>query len=100
MLDTELENELRAAINPAYEDIRGTESYERKRLFAEIDRLRAALDFISTADSGLELYPVGPSDTEYADDGNTLIRHVGPWNFLSGTGDTFLAAVEDAMKND
>jgi len=42
MLDPELELNLRAAINPIYEDVRGTESYERKRLLAEIDRLRGA----------------------------------------------------------
>lgn len=41
VLDAELERELRAAINPLYEDVRGTESYERKRLLGEIDRLRA-----------------------------------------------------------
>lgn len=39
-LGAELERELRAAINPLYEDVRGTESYERKRLLGEIDRLR------------------------------------------------------------
>ena len=40
LLGPELERELRAAINPQYEDVRGTESYERKRLLSEIDRLR------------------------------------------------------------
>lgn len=40
-LSAELERELRAAVNPLYEDVRGTESYERKRLLGEIDRLRA-----------------------------------------------------------
>jgi len=39
-LDAGLEQELRSAINPKYEDVRGTESYERKRLLGEIDRLR------------------------------------------------------------
>lgn len=39
-LGADLERELRAAINPLYEDVRGTESYERKRLLGEIDRLR------------------------------------------------------------
>ena len=67
---------------------------------AEIERLRAALNYISTADSGGELYPVGPSDTEYAEDGNTVLRHVGPWIFLRGKGATFLDAVEDAIKKD
>ncbi len=42
MLDPILEEELRMAVNPSYEDVRGTESYERKRLLAEIDRLRTA----------------------------------------------------------
>lgn len=40
MLTKELEQELRAAINPAYADVRGTESYERKILLGEIGRLR------------------------------------------------------------
>lgn len=39
-LGKDLERELRAMINPLYEDVRGTESYERKRLLGEIDRLR------------------------------------------------------------
>lgn len=42
-LGAEFEAELRSMINRAYEDVRGTESYERKRLLGEIDRLRAAL---------------------------------------------------------
>lgn len=45
-LGAELERELRAAINPLYEDMRGTESYERKRLLGEIDALRADADEI------------------------------------------------------
>lgn len=40
LLDADLERQIRAAINPQYEDMRGTESYERKRLLGEIDRLR------------------------------------------------------------
>ena len=43
MLSKELEAELRAAINPAYEDVKGTESHERKQLLDEIDRLRNLL---------------------------------------------------------
>lgn len=39
-LDADLERQIQAAINPQYEDMRGTESYERKRLLGEIDRLR------------------------------------------------------------
>lgn len=35
-----LEAEIRAKINPAYADIRGDESWERKVLLDEIDRLR------------------------------------------------------------
>jgi hypothetical protein len=61
-------------------------------------RLSAALDFIATASEAGELYPVGPTDIEYTDDGNTVARYVGPWVFLDGTGETFLEAVEDAMR--
>lgn len=39
-LAVELEQELRSGIDPKYEDARGTQSYERKRLLGEIDRLR------------------------------------------------------------
>lgn len=39
-LSADLERDLRAAINPLYEDVPGTESYERKRLLGEIDSLR------------------------------------------------------------
>lgn len=42
-LSAEFEREIRAAINPDYEDVRGTESYERKQLLGEIDRLRKAI---------------------------------------------------------
>lgn len=42
-LGADLERDLRAAINPQYEDVRGTESFERKRLLGEIDRLRKAI---------------------------------------------------------
>lgn len=42
-LTPEIEAELRAAINPAYRDQRGTESWERAILLGEIDRLRAAI---------------------------------------------------------
>ena len=65
-----------------------------------VERLERALAFISTADSGGEIFPCGPADTEYAEDGNTVVRHVGPWRFLNGSGNTFLAAVEDAMNKD
>lgn len=68
------------------------------RIAEERDRLARALEFIATAGCGGELFPVGPSDTEYADDGNTVIRHVGPWRFLRGVGNTFLEAVEDEMQ--
>ena len=64
---------------------------------SEIDRLRAALAYISTSCSGGELFPVGPAQTEYEKDGNTVSRYVPPWHFLHGTGDTFLDAVEDAI---
>lgn len=39
-LTQELEADLRSKIDPAYKDTRGTESYERDALLAEIDRLR------------------------------------------------------------
>jgi len=41
LLDADLDRQIRAAINPLYENVRGTESYERTRLLGEIDRLRA-----------------------------------------------------------
>ena len=69
-----------------------------RQLEAHIERLECALAYISTADSGGELFPVGPSEVEYAEDGNTVLRYVGPWHFLSGTGETFLDAVEEAMR--
>lgn len=43
MLTAEFEKELRAAINPNYAHIQGTQSHERTVLFDEIDRLRAAI---------------------------------------------------------
>jgi hypothetical protein len=61
-------------------------------------RLSAALNFIATASESGELFPVGPTDIEYEEDENTVLRYVGPWRFLNGTGDTFLEAVEDAMR--
>jgi hypothetical protein len=71
---------------------------ELANLIAERDHLLKVLDFISTASTGGELFPVGPSDTEYAPDGNTVVRHVGPWHFLYSKGATFLEAVEAEMK--
>lgn len=70
---------------------------ELANLIARRDALEKAMEFISTADSGGEIFPSGPSDTEYSEDGNTVIRHVGPWQFLNGVGGTFLEAVQDAM---
>jgi hypothetical protein len=64
----------------------------------ETARLRAALAFISTSDSGGEIYPTGPSDTVYSEDGNTVLEYKAPWSFLTGEGDTFLEAVEAAME--
>lgn len=43
-LTPEFEAEIRAKVNPAYADNRGTESYERGALLCEIDRLRAAIE--------------------------------------------------------
>jgi hypothetical protein len=71
---------------------------ENDEVRAYVERLERALMFIAVADTGGELYPVGPSDTEYDEAGNTARRYVGPWHFLRGKGDTFLDAVEDAMK--
>lgn len=45
-LDPELEQELRLRINPIYADVKGTESYERKRLLDEIDLLREELQLL------------------------------------------------------
>ena len=42
-LTEELEQDLRSKINPQYACIQGTESYERKAMLDEIDRLRAAI---------------------------------------------------------
>lgn len=39
----EFESDIRRRVNPAYVDVRGTESYERAALLGEIDRLRAAI---------------------------------------------------------
>ena len=40
MIDLE---EIKSRINPAYQEVRGTESYERRQLCDEIDRLTACL---------------------------------------------------------
>jgi len=42
-LTEEYEHEIRRSINPKYIDTQGAESYERKALLDEIDRLRAAI---------------------------------------------------------
>lgn len=73
---------------------------ELANVLEENARLRAMLAYISTSDSGGEIFPVGPADVEWAEDGNTVVRYVPPWRFMHGTGDTFLAAVEDAMRKD
>lgn len=70
---------------------------ELANLIADRDHLMRVINFIGVSDTGGKLYPVGPSDTEYAEGGSTVVRHVPPWFFLSGKGDTFLAAVEDEM---
>lgn len=43
-LTPEVEADLRTKINPQYADWQGTESWERKTLFEEIDRVRAQRD--------------------------------------------------------
>lgn len=43
-LTPELEQQLREAIKPKYQDMVGTASYERKTLLNEIDRLRKEVD--------------------------------------------------------
>lgn len=95
---TTLVDRLRAFIRDDYAVARPN----TKALFLEaadrIERLERALEFISTADTGGEIFPSGPSDTEYAEDGNTVVRHVPPWMFLTGRGPTFLEAVESAME--
>jgi hypothetical protein len=40
----ELERDIRSRVNPQYAHINGTESYERKAMLDEIDRLRMAND--------------------------------------------------------
>jgi hypothetical protein len=42
-ISAEFEEEIRSRINPLYADVKGTESYERKRLICEIDLLREEL---------------------------------------------------------
>ena len=42
-LTQEFESDIRRRVIPAYVDVRGTESYERAALLAEIDRLRSAI---------------------------------------------------------
>lgn len=71
---------------------------ELANLIAERDRLAAALEFISTADRGGELFPSGPSDEIDVDHCGRpiLARYAGEWVFLSGRGPTFLEAVEAA----
>lgn len=63
-------------------------------------RLQRALHHISICEGAVgEIYPCGPSDSIYDEDGNTLIEHVAPWLFRQGKGATFLEAVEDDIKN-
>lgn len=72
---------------------------ELANLIAERNHLSAVVEYIGVSASGGELFPVGSADTEFAEDGNTILRHIGPWCFLDGKGDTFLAAVEDSMRD-
>jgi hypothetical protein len=68
----------------------------------ERNHLLAVIEFIGQCgiNEGTELYPVGPTDVEYAEDENTIARVIGPWRFLNGTGESFIAAVEDCMKKE
>ena len=52
MLTPEYEQELRSLIKPAYANVIGTESYERRVLLEEIDRLRGLLRGIVSSDAG------------------------------------------------
>lgn len=52
-LTPELEQQLRETIKPQYAQVKGTESYERKALLDEIDRLRAAI--LETLNANLHL---------------------------------------------
>jgi hypothetical protein len=49
----ELERDIRSRVNPQYAHISGTESYERKAMLDEIDRLRAAI--VETLNANLHL---------------------------------------------
>jgi|688.fasta_scaffold395734_3 hypothetical protein len=49
----ELERDIRSRVNPQYAHINGTESYERKAMLDEIDRLRAAI--VETLNANLYL---------------------------------------------
>jgi hypothetical protein len=86
-------------------DIEGAQTFtagdvaELSKIIRERDHLVAVIDYISkAAGSSSELYPVGPAGIEYADDGNTVVRYIGPWRFNYSEGETFLEAVEKDMR--
>lgn len=74
--------------------------YRIAELEAQVARLQTAMRVIesSTHTSGGELFPVGPADVRYAEDGNTVIGIDPPWSFLDGSGPTLLDAIEDHVR--
>ena len=69
-------------------------------IIAEIEQLRAIIDFIGMYDSGsgLEVYPCGTNDVDFID-GNEVVRPNAVWYFgFDGTGKTFREAVENEMR--
>ena len=74
---------------------------EMSEAISEIERLKVLIDFIGCSGvGGNELYPVGPTDVEYAEDENTVVRYIGPWLFMNGVGETFIEAVEDSYRKE
>ncbi len=58
-LTPELESEYRSKINQAYCHTKGTESFERKVMFDEIDRLRECVRVLIEARRGIRLFDHG-----------------------------------------
>jgi hypothetical protein len=67
----------------------------------QIEHLKLLIEYIGRRGvGGNEIYPVGPTDVEYAEDENTVVRYIGPWLFLNGVGETFIEAVEDSYRKE